>query len=69
MAGSRHHVVPDSVRALLHDDFRRTSHAGEAFSRSEYVRRNTEGDVGWRSQHGSGAGVVVVGTQQSCTPR
>lgn len=49
------------LSALLHGDFRWTSHTGGAFDRSEYVRRNTGGDVVWRSQHLSSAEVVVVG--------
>ena len=34
---------------------------GETHSRSEYVRRNTEGDTTWRSQDLSSPQVVVVG--------
>lgn len=45
---------------LLHEGFRWTSHTGETYSRSEYVRRNTEGHTVWRSQRLSGVEVVVV---------
>jgi ketosteroid isomerase-like protein len=47
--------------ALLHEDFRWTSHVGETFDRDEYVARNTEGHTVWRSQHLNDAEVVVVG--------
>jgi Domain of unknown function (DUF4440) len=47
--------------ALLHPDFRWTSHRGETFNRDEYVARNTEGHTVWRSQHLNDAEVVVVG--------
>ena len=46
---------------LLHEQFRWTSHTGATFDRSEYVRRNTEGDTVWRSQSLSDVEVVVVG--------
>jgi len=46
---------------LLHEGFKWTSHSGETYSRSEYVRRNTEGRTVWRSQRLSGIEVVVVG--------
>jgi len=46
---------------LLHEDFRWTSHAGETYSRQEYVRRNTEGQTVWRSQELGSPDVVVVG--------
>lgn len=49
------------LSALLHGDFRWTSHVGDTYSRSEYIRRNTEGDTVWRSQQLTGAEVVVVG--------
>ncbi len=53
----------DAVRltALLHPDFRWTSHVGETFDRTEYVRRNTEGHTVWRSQELTGIEVDVVG--------
>ncbi len=52
----------ERLSALLHDDFRWTSHVGDTYSRSEYIRRNTEGDTVWRSQElSSTAEVVVVG--------
>ena len=51
----------ERLSGLLHEDFRWTTHVGETFSRSEYVRRNTEGRTVWRSQDLSDAAVVVVG--------
>ncbi|GAA1950102.1 hypothetical protein GCM10009798_06700 [Nocardioides panacihumi] len=55
-------VAGDAERlaALLHEQFRWTTHAGETYDRAEYVRRNTEGRV-WRSQDLSDVEVVVVG--------
>ena len=49
------------LTALLHDDFRWTSHVGDTYGRSEYIRRNTEGETVWRSQQLSSPEVVVVG--------
>lgn len=49
------------LEALLHDDFRWTSHVGDRYCRAEYIRRNTGGDTVWRSQQLSNAEVVVVG--------
>ena len=56
-------AVGDAERlsGLLHEDFRWTTHMGETYNRSEYVRRNTEGHTVWRSQDLSSAEVVVVG--------
>lgn len=51
----------ERLSALLHDGFRLTSHVGDTYSRSEYIRRNTEGRTVWRSQRLSDAEVVVVG--------
>jgi len=53
----------DAVRlsALLHEDFRWTTHVGETYSRSEYIRKNTEGRTVWRSQDLADAEVVIVG--------
>jgi uncharacterized protein (DUF427 family) len=34
---------------------------GERFDRTEYVRRNTQGDTVWRSQELTATEVVVVG--------
>jgi ketosteroid isomerase-like protein len=45
---------------VLHEDFRWTTHRGETFNRSEYVRRNSEGQTVWLSQELSGAEVVLV---------
>jgi ketosteroid isomerase-like protein len=46
---------------LLHEDFRLTTHLGETYNRSEYIRRNTRPHTAWRSQDLSDAEVVVVG--------
>jgi ketosteroid isomerase-like protein len=46
---------------VLHEDFRWTTHRGETFTRSDYVRRNTEGQMVWLSQELTGAEVVLVG--------
>jgi hypothetical protein len=51
----------ERLSALLPADFRRTSRVGDTYSRSEYIRRNTEGDTVCRSQQLSSAEVVVVG--------
>jgi hypothetical protein len=51
----------ERLRELLHDQFRWTTHAGETFDRSEYIRRNTEGHTVWRAQVMSSPEVVVVG--------
>jgi ketosteroid isomerase-like protein len=45
---------------LLHEHFRWTTHTGETYSRSEYIRRNTEGATVWHSQDMNGVDVVVV---------
>ncbi len=49
------------LSALLHEDVRWTSHVGDTYSRSEYIRRNTEGGTVWRSQRLSSAEIVVAG--------
>ncbi|GEP40440.1 hypothetical protein NPS01_41030 [Nocardioides psychrotolerans] len=56
-------AVGDAARlaALLHPDFRWTSHMGETYDRADYVRRNTEGHTVWRSQELVDPEVVVVG--------
>lgn len=53
----------DVVRLLelLHEDFTWTTHLGETYDRSAYVRRNTGGHTVWRSQELSEVRVVVVG--------
>ena len=51
----------ERLARLLHGGFRWTSHTGETYSRSEYVRRNTNGHKVWFSQRLSGVEVVVVG--------
>ena len=49
------------LTTLLHPDFRWTTHTGQVFDRSEYVRRNTGGVTLWRSQALVDPHVVVVG--------
>jgi ketosteroid isomerase-like protein len=51
----------EGLTALVHAEFHRTSHVGERFDRTEYVRRNTQGDTVWRSQELTATEVVVVG--------
>ena len=51
----------ERLAALLHSDFRWTSHLGETFSRHEYVERNTRGQTSWKSQELDDANVVVAG--------
>ena len=51
----------ERLRELLHEGFRWTTHVGRTFDRSEYIRRNTEGQTVWRSQALADAQVVVVG--------
>jgi adenylylsulfate kinase-like enzyme/ketosteroid isomerase-like protein len=51
----------ERLSALLHADFRWTTHAGETLTRSEYVDRNTTGHTVWRSQDLTDAVVDVVG--------
>jgi hypothetical protein len=56
-------VAGDAERlsTLLHEAFRWTSHVGETCSRSEYIRRNTEGGTVWRSQQLTNTEIVVIG--------
>jgi ketosteroid isomerase-like protein len=51
----------ERLRELLHEQFTWTTHTGDTFDRSEYIRRNTEGHTVWRSQQLTHAEVVVVG--------
>jgi ketosteroid isomerase-like protein len=51
----------EGLTALLHADFHWTSHVGETFDRTEYVRRNTRGHTVWRSQELTAVEVDVVG--------
>ncbi|MBK6873005.1 MAG: nuclear transport factor 2 family protein [Kineosporiaceae bacterium] len=51
----------EELSRLLHEGLRWTTHAGEVFGRSEYIRRNTDGRTAWRSQDLGSAAVVVVG--------
>ena len=59
----------ERLTALLHPEFHWTTHVGETYDRSEYVRRNTEGHTVWGSQELTGTEVVVVGTPRCCAPR
>lgn len=51
----------EGLTALLHPDFRWTSHVGETYDREDYVRRNTGGHTVWLSQELLDPQVVVVG--------
>jgi ketosteroid isomerase-like protein len=51
----------EQLTRLLHEDFRWTSHTGDTYDRSEYIRRNTRGQTVWRSQDLGSPHVVVVG--------
>jgi hypothetical protein len=53
---SAHEVLEPAVPAHS-----RTTHVGDTFGRSEYIRRNTEGRTVWLSQELADAEVVVVG--------
>lgn len=52
---------PARLTALLHPDFRWTSHLGRVFDRAEYVEANTGGGTVWRAQTLEDPEVVVVG--------
>ena len=51
----------ERLAALLHEDFRWTSHLGETFTRTDYIRRNTNGFTHWHSQDLTDVEVVVAG--------
>ena len=51
----------ESLRELLHEEFRWTAHVGETYDRAEYIRRNTEGHTIWRSQKLLHPEVLIVG--------
>jgi hypothetical protein len=51
----------ERLTALLHPEFHWTSHVGETYDRTEYVRRNTQGHPVWRSQELATTEVDVVG--------
>ena len=51
----------DALRALLHPDFRWTSHAGESFDRESYIYANTTGGTVWRAQTALDPEILVVG--------
>lgn len=51
----------DRLTELLHEDFHWTSHLGDGFDRTEYVRRNTAGETVWRAQELNSVTVTVVG--------
>jgi hypothetical protein len=48
------------LTGLLHEQFKWTTHLGETYDRTEYIRRNTQGHTVWRSQDLTSAEVVVV---------
>lgn len=50
----------ERLRAVLHAQFRWTTHTGETFDRAAYIRRNTNGSTVWSSQVLSDPHVVVV---------
>lgn len=52
---------PERLGELLHEQFRWTTHAGETFNRSDYIRRNTTGHTIWLSQVLTDIEVLVVG--------
>ncbi|MDH2414451.1 nuclear transport factor 2 family protein [Nocardioides sp. CER19] len=56
-------VAGDAERLmdLLHEEFTWTTHVGETVDRTEYVRRNTEGQTVWHAQAMTDVEVVVVG--------
>lgn len=49
------------LEALLHPDFRWTSHRGRVFDRAAYVEANTGGGTVWRGQGLDGCEVIVTG--------
>ncbi|QSR30721.1 hypothetical protein CFI00_09495 [Nocardioides sp. S5] len=51
----------DELLALLHPDFRWTTHTGQVFDRAEYVARNTGGTTVWKSQALVDPDVAVIG--------
>jgi hypothetical protein len=50
-----------TLSGLLHASFRWTTHVGETYHRTEYIRRNTGGQTLWRSQDLHNPEVVLVG--------
>ena len=52
---------PEALRALLHPEFRWTSHVGDSFDRESYIRANTTGQTVWRAQTVLDPEIVVVG--------
>lgn len=51
----------DQLAQLLHTDFRWTAHTGDVFTRDDYIRRNTAGQVRWRSQELRNVQVTIAG--------
>jgi ketosteroid isomerase-like protein len=49
----------DALAALLHPDFRWTSHAGEHFDRATYLRANVGGPARWSGQRIEDVEVLV----------
>ena len=52
---------PEALRALLHPEFRWTSHVGDSFDRESYIRANTTGQTVWRAQTVLDPEILVVG--------
>jgi hypothetical protein len=52
----------EALAALLHDEFRWTSHTGEHFDRAGYIEANTQGRTTWRQQDLGDPEVGVVGS-------
>jgi len=50
-----------TLLAILHPDFRWTSHRGATFDRDTYIRENTVGTLSWKRQTLTGATVIVAG--------
>ena len=58
----------ERLSALLHAEFHWTSHVGETYDRTEYVRRNTEGHTVWRSQEMAAPRWTSSATPPCCAP-
>ena len=51
---------PASLLALLHPDFRWTTHTGDVLLREQYVEQNTQGELRWRGQRLQDPAVVHI---------
>jgi ketosteroid isomerase-like protein len=49
-----------ALAALLHPNFKWTSHRGDSFDRASYIESNTNGQLTWTSQTFSEVDVLVV---------